>query len=302
MERSLQRDSIPTNRIERYMARMPSLPVTVNRVMEICNSPSTSPYDLNRVISLDPVLTGQVLRLVNSAYYGLRNEVTSLPRAIIMLGMNTIKNLVVSSAILSTMSGRDDVHALDMDAFWLHSLSAAVAAKRLAACIKIPAENQEEYFVGGLLHDLGKIPLNSLFPSEYAEIMAEAPQKGTDLCEKERKFLGIDHTQVGGMIAEKWKLGVAIEDCLRLHHESLSASERNVDRVRIVALADLCARRFGPDNAGTCCFDEEAVDMMRLALSIDQTDLDDLRETMADEIEKAMIFLHIAGGDHGDKD
>ena len=79
--------------IQDYISKMPSLSTTVTKVMEICNKPDTSPNDLNRVISLDPVLTGQVLKLVNSAYYSLPNQVTSLTRAIIMVGLNTVKNL-----------------------------------------------------------------------------------------------------------------------------------------------------------------------------------------------------------------
>ena len=86
-------------RIRAYIGRMPSLSTTVSKVLETCNNPNASPYDLNRVISLDPALTGQVLRLINSAYYALPHPITSLPRAIIMLGLNTVKNLALSLAI-----------------------------------------------------------------------------------------------------------------------------------------------------------------------------------------------------------
>ncbi|MDP2104936.1 MAG: HDOD domain-containing protein, partial [Desulfobulbaceae bacterium] len=82
-----------THVIQAYIDRMPSLSTTVNKVLEVCNSPKTSANDLNRVISLDPVLTGHVLKLINSAYYSLPNQVSSLARAIIMLGLNTVKNL-----------------------------------------------------------------------------------------------------------------------------------------------------------------------------------------------------------------
>ncbi|MDR0496536.1 MAG: HDOD domain-containing protein, partial [Treponema sp.] len=82
-----------------FIKNMPSLPTSVTKVMEICNNPQTSPADLNQVISLDPVLMGRVLKLINSAYYGLGQQVKSLARAIIMLGMNTVKNLALSSAV-----------------------------------------------------------------------------------------------------------------------------------------------------------------------------------------------------------
>ncbi len=91
--------------IQAYIARMPSLPVTVSKILQICNDPKTSPSDLNQVISLDPVLMGRVMKLINSAYYSLNNQITSLVRAIIMLGINTVKNLALSTAVLGN-SGR----------------------------------------------------------------------------------------------------------------------------------------------------------------------------------------------------
>ena len=92
--------------IQAYIARLPSLSTTAAKVLETCNNPQSAPNDLNRVISLDPVLAGQVLRLTNSAYYSLRHPVSSLTRAIIMLGINTVKNLVLSFAILEGLSSR----------------------------------------------------------------------------------------------------------------------------------------------------------------------------------------------------
>lgn len=297
MDGSIQRDSAPTRRIEQYIARMPSLSITVTRVMEICNSPATSPHDLNRVISLDPVLTGQVLKLVNSAYYGLRNKVTALPRAIIMLGMNTIKNLAVSSAILNTMSDEGSFQALDLEAFWLHSLSTAVGAKWLASAGGVSAEDREDYFVGGLLHDLGKIPLNNLYPDDYRQIMAEVAKTGDDLCEREQAVLGVDHMQIGGMIAEKWKLGEILEDCLRCHHETWQSREQSIAIVRTIALADLCAKGLGAGNAGGSPCDGNAMENLSRILGLDHIILDELEPIMEDEVEKARIFLNLTKND-----
>src|SRR5512133_808381 len=93
-------------RVRDYINGMPSLPTTVTKVLEICNNPRTSPSDLNHVISLDPVLMGRVLKLINSAYYGLGTQVTSLVRAIIMLGVNTVKNLALSTAIVGRLADK----------------------------------------------------------------------------------------------------------------------------------------------------------------------------------------------------
>ena len=120
-----------------YINKMPSLPISVTKVIEICNDPRTSPADLNSVIRIDPVLMGNVMKLINSAYYGLSDQVTSLVRAIIMLGINTVKNLSLSTAILGTLSTKDQFQALNMDGFWRHSLCVGAAAKLIARHIKV---------------------------------------------------------------------------------------------------------------------------------------------------------------------
>nr|AGS54411.1 metal-dependent phosphohydrolase [uncultured bacterium contig00180] len=119
-------------KIDTFISDMPSLPVSVGKVLEICNKPDVSPSDLNHVISLDPVLTGRILQLINSAYYGLGTHVTSLVRAITMLGINTVKNLALSTAILSTLPEYKGINGIDMEGYWRHCLCVGVTAKLLA--------------------------------------------------------------------------------------------------------------------------------------------------------------------------
>src|SRR5215510_2928264 len=115
-----------------YIKNMPSLPTSVTKVLEICNNPQTSPADLNHVISLDPVLVGRVLKLINSAYYGLGQPETNLAKAIIMLGINTVKNLALSTTVMSHISTKKEILGLDMEGFWRHSLCVGVSTKLLA--------------------------------------------------------------------------------------------------------------------------------------------------------------------------
>ena len=150
-------------KVRNYISKMPSFSNTVTKVLEICNDPNTSPNDLNRIISLDPVLTGQVMKVINSAYYALPSKITSLTRAIIMLGLNTVKNLALSTAALKSLGGAESFQALSMEDFWVHSICTGVTAKSLAVIKGMPVAQREEYFVAGLLHDLGKIPLNNCF-------------------------------------------------------------------------------------------------------------------------------------------
>ncbi len=184
--------------LQEYIQRMPSLSTTMVKVIEICNNPATSTNDLARVISLDPVLTARVLRLINSAYYALANRVTSLAHAIIMLGLNTVKNLALSTAILENVGGKGSFRGLKVNDFWEHSLCVGVTSKIIAGLTGIPLTEREEYFVAGLLHDIGKIPLNTVFADEYAEVLKSAYDRKSALYLTEQEVIGIDHGIVGG--------------------------------------------------------------------------------------------------------
>lgn len=297
MDESSQADEAAVRRIEGYISKMPSLSVTVTRVLEICNSPATSAHDLNRVISLDPVLMGRVLRLINSAYYGLRDKVASLPRAMIMLGMNTVKNLVLSSAVLTAMAGKKQAQGLCMERFWLHCLCTGVTAKWLARAKDAPRERLEDFFVGGLLHDLGKIPLNDLFPNEYQRLLAATARDGLSLHRLEQGTLGVDHAQVGGMIARKWQLGREQEDCLAHHHDPPGAGPEHALVVSVVALANQLAQGFGIGNAGDSAPDAQALRGLCESAGYADLDLEQLRTALVEEVDRARVFLQLKSGE-----
>ncbi len=280
--------------IKRFIDRMPSLPTSVTKVLEICNRPDTSPNDLNRVISLDPVLTGQVLKLINSAYYALPNRITSLTRAIIMLGINTVKNLALATSVLSSFKDRMPCRKLTMDEFWAHSLGVGVIAKTLASIAGVSASEQETYFVAGLLHDLGKIPLANKFPKEYDQVVEKAGNNGACLVECEQEIFGIDHLHVGGMIADKWKLNNDMKSAIVGH--CLECEELSADKFAIfVALADYLALRFELGAAGNKQVDDNVLITALRRISIKPDKLEGLRSNVEQEIEKARDFLKIAG-------
>jgi len=279
--------------IQNYISKMPSLSTTVTKVMEICNKPDTSPNDLNRVISLDPVLTGQVLKLVNSAYYSLPNQVTSLTRAIIMVGLNTVKNLALSAAVLQNLGSKDSFQALSMEDFWTHSITVGVTAKRLAAAKRIPVAEREEYFVAGLLHDLGKIPLNNRFPGEYKKALELTEDDRVTLYQAESSVFGINHCIVGKMIAEKWKLSNTMMDSLSHHHHPQQSGEENRLLTLSVTLADVYSKLIEKNVENAQLSENPMVSKLLKATGVDLDTLLDLQETVAEEVEKAKIFIQV---------
>lgn len=287
-----------TIRIQNFIDRMPSLSTTMTKVLEVCNQPQTSAKDLNQVISLDPVLTGRVLKLINSAYYSLPNKITSPTRAIIMLGLNTVKNLAWSTAVIRNLSKEDTFQNISMDQFWTHSLCVGVAAKTLAAKKGIPVQMREECFVAGMLHDLGKIVLSGCFPEEFGQACSKAWDGHSSLRAIENEIFGFDHGAAGLMIAEKWEFNTSMADSLSCHHDPAKAAEENRELVSIVAVANAYANTFDLSTAGNPCQDNDTVARGLELLGLHRDDLESLTETVEDEIEKARIFLTAAkGGD-----
>ncbi len=283
-------------RLQSYIDRMPSLSTTVTKVLEVCNQPNTSPNDLNRVISLDPVLTGQVLKLINSAYYSLPNQITSLTRAIIMLGLNTVKNLALSTAILGSIGRTDSFRSLPMDLFWTHSICVGVTAKTLAAIRGVQAMLREEYFVAGLLHDLGKIPLNNCFAAEYEQALELAKLEQGALCRAETMMLGFDHGEVGRLIVEKWQLSGALAEVLGYHHAPEKARAKHQELIAIVALANIYANMFEIGSAGDFYPESTEITHILKLLGMQWGDLAGMHVSVQQEIDKAQVFLTVARG------
>ena len=281
------------HQIEAYVARMPSLSATATKVLQTCNNPQASPNDLNRLIALDPVLAGQVLRLINSAYYSLGHPVSSLTRAIIMLGVNTVKNLVLSVAILQQLPLKKPFGRLSSVSFWEHSVAVGVIAKRLAEFKGVDLTAQEDYFVGGLLHDLGKIPLHQQFATETHQAMRLARQHRWTAVEAESVIFGFDHSMVGALIARRWRLSPAFVDVLAYHHRPAESPDNNAQLVFMVALADLYARSLENDPDQDPLANDELAALVMARVGVDASTLTRARDLVSAEIDRAKIFLEI---------
>jgi putative nucleotidyltransferase with HDIG domain len=277
-------------KINAYIGRMPSLPVTVTKVLEICNNPKTSPTDLNRIISLDPVLMGRVLKLINSAYYGLGQQVTSLVRAIIMLGINTVKNLALSTAVVDNLSDRAAFQAINMDGFWRHSLCVGVTSRMVAKKRGVDQRSVEEYFAAGLLHDLGKIPMNNVLSKEYVLAMSMADRERLPLYFAEKREIDTDHSEVGTIIAQSWKLDRAIVDTVNAHHAYLEYDGPYKDILYTVVLANYFANiqeiGFSGDR-----YPERIDPSVYQFLGLTRDIFEEIESGVTAEIENARIFL-----------
>ncbi|MCL2382269.1 MAG: HDOD domain-containing protein [Treponema sp.] len=275
-----------------YIKTMPSLPTSVTKVLEICNNPNTSPADLNQVISLDPVLVGRVLKLINSAYYGLGQPVTSLARAIIMLGINTVKNLALSTAVMGHLPSKNKSPGLDMEGFWRHSLCVGVSAKLLARKRGVDPKLTEEYFTAGLLHDIGKIPLNAVLSNEYMRTVSSGDKERKSLFRAEESILGLNHCSAGDMIRAAWKLDGAVGDAIVHHHDFDEYSGGHKDVLYSTVTANWFVSLSGIGFSGDL-HPEKPRPHVWEALGVSLEDFDEIEKIANAEIEKAEIFLKI---------
>jgi putative nucleotidyltransferase with HDIG domain len=284
-------DDALRERIEAYIKNMPSLSTTMSKVLEICNNPHTSPADLNRVISLDPILVGRVLKLINSAYYSLEQQVTNLVRAVIMLGINTVKNLALSSAIMDNFNS-GEFQGLDSEGYWRHSLCVGVAAKHIARKRGVDPRLLEEYFTAGLLHDIGKIPLSAVLPRGYLLAVRDADSRMIPLFQGESENLGLNHVEAGALVTKAWRIEGALRDAVVCHHAYRDYTGEHRDLLHTIVAANFFASRMGIGFSG----DRHPLmpeDGVWKTLGLSWETIEDIKPIVDDEIEKAQIFLNL---------
>ncbi len=235
--------------IEDELQDLPPLPAVIMRVMQTVNDPTTSASDLNRLISTDQALASKVLRLVNSSYYGFPRKIATITNAVVILGFNTVRNLTTSLGVFNAFDAQGQKTALDRDAFWAHSMAVAVAASAIAKRKGIGTKSVEEVFIGGLMHDIGKLFLDQYFPDQYAIAMKLAGAAKISIWEAEKTALGVGHALVGKRIAEKWNLPPSLTAMITLHHQPAYAKEY-FEITATIQAADRVARRLALGSGG----------------------------------------------------
>lgn len=201
-----------------------SLPEVSLRVNELANDPDSTADEMGKVISQDPALVARMLKIANSAYYGLSTEVETITRAIAVLGTNKIRDLVLSTAASDAFDGIPN-NLITMQDFWHHSLYCGLLAQILAK--KSKKIHAESIFIAGLLHDIGQLLMFNQLPEKSHEAILLLMEGSEELetYEAERHIFGFDHMQVGAALIKSWKLSPVLEECVEFHHEPQKAKE-----------------------------------------------------------------------------
>ena len=195
---------------------IPPMPNVMVKALSVIKNPATGIAELGKIMQMDQAIATKTLMLVNSAFYGFRQQITSINKALVVLGMMKAKNIIMSLALKKMMTAQGSRE------LWEHSIKCAVAAEVLAKEYKVI--NPDDAFVIGFLHDIGKILLNTKNPLKYSKVRYLAQQSNVDLVEVEDAQFGTNHCILGALISKKWQLPVILTNCIRYHHDPVQSS------------------------------------------------------------------------------
>jgi len=221
---------------------LPTLPDVYHKVQTIIRNPNSSASDVGRVVAEDPALTARILKMVNSAFYGLRREVATIDQAVVVLGLRELEHVVLATSVLKVFPGRGAQAQFNLREYWKHALGSAIAARAIARQLGIGDPN--EAFTMGLLHSIGKLVLDLFFFDEYVNVLNKVQESGGFILEAEADILGFTHADVGAILAAKWELPPRLVEVIQ-HYPVPAKSSECAREAAVVNLADVLARAKG---------------------------------------------------------
>ncbi|MCC6738007.1 MAG: HDOD domain-containing protein [Planctomycetia bacterium] len=281
------------DRLKRVVDRiqgLPTLPAMLSSINRLMANPRTSAKEIAQLISSDPAITSKVLRVVNSSFYGFPNRISTVTHAIVILGFNTIRSVVLSTSIFDALRKTAPAQGFDRTAFWRHSIGVGSLSRVVARHLGFTS--LEEFFIAGLLHDIGKVALDSYLPEEFAKVVARVREADVTMLEAEEAVLGVTHADVGGWLLQKWSLSQALVDAVARHHNPSLAGE-NMKTAAVVHLSDLIARALQIGSGGDRRMPPLS-DEGWSALGVSTEAFPALLAEGAEEAERAMVFLEFA--------
>jgi putative nucleotidyltransferase with HDIG domain len=267
---------------------IPTLPTIVFELNKHLENPETSIAKVSETIEKDQAMALKILKLVNSAFYGFKSRVSNIKNAVVLLGFNAVRNAIVSVSIINALPKSLLFQDFEMNEFWKHSLAVAVTSKNIAQ--KAGLESPDNCFVGGLLHDVGKVILAQYFQDLFVKVWSRMQNKCVSFYEAELHELSVDHAKIGAHLAERWALPQGLIDGLRWHHE-FQPDIPNANFVMIIYLANILVN--GYDENPDCAIDMTALHPDAVKFLMRQLEVTaDWYSSLAGEIEAAYdLFL-----------
>jgi HD-like signal output (HDOD) protein len=266
-----------------------TLPEVTTRIIAVVDDPKSTARDLHQIIKNDPALASKILKVVNSAFYGLPGQISEIDRAIVLLGLSAVKNIAISASISRLFTSERISDKFSARDIWRHSVAVGVAARQF--CVQIGKRPfADEAFLAGLIHDLGLLVERQAFPEGLGEVIRESSKGERAFCEIEQEVVGVDHQELGSALAAKWKFPRVLQTVLGYHHriDNLSAEHRLLPA--IVHVADtLCSQeRYGFHLTAEGQQVDEGV---LSSIGLTEADCNQLREELPGQIETCEAIL-----------
>jgi len=266
MNNSVQDELALKNKRKNYLLNIRNLPPIPNVIVsltQMLNDPMTSTHEIGKLISQDQGLTTKILTVANSPLYGLPRKVPSIDFAILVLGFEQIKQIVIALSLMDTFKN-ENAKYWNRKSFWLHSFLTALMSKNIASDKNYPKSG--EAFTAGLLHDLGISVIQKYFNKEFIEINEQVTANQITYKEAEDRVFELSHAEVGKILCDKWNLPVFLSDAI-LHHHKPSEATENRELAAIVHIADFATQQLGMgkflwDEGFE--FDDSVIDILRL--------------------------------------
>jgi HD-like signal output (HDOD) protein len=227
---------------------LPGLPATVFETVQLLGDSEVNLERVSESIELDQSMTSKILRLVNSPFYGVAGKISTIQQALVILGFGTVRNAMLSLSVFDVFLRDGEAKGgFDLARFWEHSVGTGIISKVLAQGLRLP--DPDEFFIAGLLHDIGKIVVIQFLQQEFAEILQLVDNRDLFIREAEIEILGFDHSYAGSYLAKKWNMPVTLEEVIAFHHAPDAARE-DPKKVSVVHLADSLCRGLGIGHGG----------------------------------------------------
>ncbi|HEV7302290.1 MAG TPA: HDOD domain-containing protein [Tepidisphaeraceae bacterium] len=220
----------------RKVTMLATLPEVTSRIIRTVEDPKSTASALHKIVSHDPALVTRILKVVNSSFYGLPGQIGSIERAIVLLGLNAVKNIAVAASLGQMFRGATLCEGYTAKDLWTHCVAVAVTSRELAKQMKVSLA--DEAFLAGMIHDVGLLVSLQLWPEKLRNICDASRTGQQPFCEIERAMVGVDHQQLGMGLAEQWKFPRSCQLVAGFHHQPQVLSDDSRTLVTIVHVAD----------------------------------------------------------------
>lgn len=250
---------------------LPSLPRLYQEIMAELQSEDASMDRVAKIISEDVGMSAKILQMVNSAFFALPRHIENIGQAVNLLGLETIKALVLSSQIFSQFENKG-VPASFLEKLWAHCMGTAAFAKAIAKEEGLARDAVDDAFLAGMLHDVGKLILSTGLPEKYGEIVKQAGENGASLTEIEQEMLGTTHSAVGAYLMGLWGFPDNVVEAIAFHHLPETCPAKTMGGLAAVHAADALEHAFGPEgvNADESKVDRGYLDQLDLGKKLDR--------------------------------